>query len=86
MTLDNRPKKLLLKGVKDEHLQAVRDWYEVSIVVVVSIHCSDFCVKTTGQLDSVDVQEGEGVIVAFKTRSAAEQVDLVFSVLQSLRY
>ncbi|XP_006454808.1 hypothetical protein AGABI2DRAFT_198413 [Agaricus bisporus var. bisporus H97] len=56
MTLDNRPKKLLLKGAKDEHLQAVRDWYE-----------------TTGQLDSVDVQEGEGVVVAFKTRTAAEQ-------------
>ncbi|KAF9451768.1 hypothetical protein P691DRAFT_662379 [Macrolepiota fuliginosa MF-IS2] len=30
MSLDNRPKKLLLKGAKSEHLQAVRDWYETT--------------------------------------------------------
>ena len=29
MTLDNRPKKLLLKGVKSEQIQAVKDWYQV---------------------------------------------------------
>jgi RNA-binding protein 26 len=30
MTLDNRPKKLLVKGVGEDGLQAVRDWYEVT--------------------------------------------------------
>ena len=29
MTLDNRPKKLLLKGVKNEQIQTVKDWYQV---------------------------------------------------------
>lgn len=29
MKLDNRPKKLLLRGVSSDGLQAVRDWYEV---------------------------------------------------------
>lgn len=29
MKLDNRPKKLLIKGVADDSVQAVRDWYEV---------------------------------------------------------
>ena len=31
MKLDLRPKKLLLKGVSGDSVQAVRDWYEVSI-------------------------------------------------------
>jgi len=30
MKLDNRPKKLLIKGVSDNNVQAVRDWYEVT--------------------------------------------------------
>ena len=30
MKLDNRPKKLMIKGAPQEGLQAVRDWYEVS--------------------------------------------------------
>lgn len=29
MKLDNRPKKLLVKGVDEGHIQALRDWYEV---------------------------------------------------------
>lgn len=29
MKLDNRPKKLLVKGVSEENSQALRDWYEV---------------------------------------------------------
>ena len=32
MKLDNRPKKLLVKGASAESLQAVRDWYEVRTV------------------------------------------------------
>lgn len=29
MKLDNRPRKLLVKGVREDSLQALRDWYEV---------------------------------------------------------
>lgn len=29
MKLDNRPKKLIIKGADADQLQAVRDWYEV---------------------------------------------------------
>ena len=29
MKLDNRPKKLLVKGIREDALQALRDWYEV---------------------------------------------------------
>ncbi|KAI0082217.1 hypothetical protein K474DRAFT_1634213 [Panus rudis PR-1116 ss-1] len=56
LTLDNRPKKLLVKGVNSEQIQAVKDWYE-----------------TTGQLESVETIDGGDVLVAFKTRSGAEQ-------------
>ena len=31
MKLDNRPKKLLVKGASPESTQAVRDWYEVRV-------------------------------------------------------
>lgn len=31
MKLDNRPRKLLLKGVNDEGIQTVKDWYAVSL-------------------------------------------------------
>jgi len=30
MKLDNRPKKLMVKGVKEDSTQAVRDWYETT--------------------------------------------------------
>ncbi|KAJ7706444.1 hypothetical protein B0H17DRAFT_1037241 [Mycena rosella] len=30
MKLDNRPKKLIVKGVKEDSTQAVRDWYETT--------------------------------------------------------
>jgi RNA-binding protein 26 len=30
MKLDNRPKKLLVKGVSEDGVQAVRDWYETT--------------------------------------------------------
>ena len=31
MKLDNRPKKLVIKGAPQEALQSVRDWYEVRV-------------------------------------------------------
>lgn len=33
MKLDNRPKKLLVKGVREEGAQALRDWFEVRFIV-----------------------------------------------------
>ena len=30
MKLDNRPKKLLVKGVNEAQVQAVKDWYETT--------------------------------------------------------
>lgn len=56
MKLDNRPKRLLVKGVTAEKLQGVRDWYEA-----------------VGTLESVDTLDNGDVVVAFKTRGAAEQ-------------
>lgn len=37
MKLDNRPKKLLVKGVTGDQVQSVRDWYEVSVQVSVRV-------------------------------------------------
>jgi RNA-binding protein 26 len=39
MKLDNRPKKLLVKGVHEDGSQALRDWYEVRDLFS-SIHIS----------------------------------------------
>lgn len=38
MKLDNRPKKLLIKGVNEEGTQALRDWFEVRIHIWFSKH------------------------------------------------
>jgi RNA-binding protein 26 len=59
MKLDNRPKKLLIKDVESDSVQAVRDWYEAG-----------------GQVDAVETLENGDVVVAFRTRAAAEQVCL----------
>ena len=34
MKLDNRPKRLLVKGAGEEHAQAVREWYNVSLCLL----------------------------------------------------
>ncbi|KAH8835399.1 hypothetical protein DL96DRAFT_1520014 [Flagelloscypha sp. PMI_526] len=56
--LDNRPKKLLIKGVAPEStdLQPLRDWYE-----------------TTGGLDSLDRLDDGTIVASFKSRDSAEQ-------------
>lgn len=41
MTLDNRPKRLLVKGVSSENEQALRDWYEVGSPVYINQNGSD---------------------------------------------
>jgi RNA-binding protein 26 len=78
MKLDNRPKKLLVKGVGEEHLQTLRDWYEVCNSLFSSFLAAfvnaEFFEQTTGQLDSVERAESNTYIVSFKSRSAAEMV------------
>ena len=79
MKLDNRPKKLLVKGVDEGHTQALRDWYEVRVVPlsipIRDCSCCYGCFQTTGQLDNVDLADNSSgaYIVSFKSRSAAEQ-------------
>ncbi|KAG6845674.1 hypothetical protein H0H87_005881 [Tephrocybe sp. NHM501043] len=58
MKLDNRPKKLLVKGVREEGLQALRDWYETT--------------GQMDSLDRIDSGSGD-IVVTFKSRAAAEQ-------------
>ncbi|PPQ67018.1 hypothetical protein CVT24_011312 [Panaeolus cyanescens] len=57
MKLDNRPKKLLVKGVSEENTQTLRDWYETTGQLE-SVEPSD---------------TDKTYIVSFRTRSAAEQ-------------
>ncbi|KAF7319960.1 hypothetical protein MKEN_00779900 [Mycena kentingensis (nom. inval.)] len=58
MKLDNRPKKLLVKGVKEDGVQAVQDWYETTGQVQ----------------SVAPVDDGSGdILVSFFSRAAAEQ-------------
>ena len=41
MKLDNRPKKLLVKDVGEEHVQTMKDWFEVSIDIIFLILNTD---------------------------------------------
>ncbi len=78
MKLDNRPKKLVVKGASPESTQAVRDWYEVRTVVWIRDigACFDDCwrVQTTGQVESVETLDSGDILVSFRSRAAAEQV------------
>jgi RNA-binding protein 26 len=56
MKLDNRPKKLLVKGVGEDHLQALKDWYET----------------TGQLESVEPAAESSAYIVSFKSRSVAE--------------
>jgi len=65
MKLDNRPKKLLVTGVKEDELQKLKDWYE----------------PTGGLEGVERVTEGgepDVWVVSFKSRGAAEQVRIPF--------
>ncbi|KAF9521544.1 hypothetical protein CPB83DRAFT_801313 [Crepidotus variabilis] len=60
MKLDNRPKKLFVKGVSDEHAQALRDWYETTG-------------QLESMEPSMETGTPTAYIATFKSRSAAEQ-------------
>ena len=77
MKLDNRPRKLLVKGVPEESVEVAQNWYGVRI--------SDFSptsspvvesggLQTTNGVDGVERLANGDLIVSFKTRSSAEQV------------
>ncbi len=86
MKLDNRPKKLVVKGASPESTQAVRDWYEVRAVVWIRDvgACSDdsWRVQTTGQVESVETLDSGDILVSFRSRAAAEQVRDMVLVLK----
>ena len=81
MKLDNRPRKLLIKGVpvNDEAVQLVRNhyqvgWSSISLMELISLHCAFN--QNMGNLESFWTQ-GDGEVVAqFWSRSAAEHVRL----------
>lgn len=58
MKLDNRPKKLLVKGVHEDGSQALRDWYETT--------------GQLESVESTEFEDG-AYLVSFKSRAAAEQ-------------
>ena len=76
MKLDNRPKKLVVKGVREDALPTLRQWYEVRTIPQRSLPRIQvlFSLQTPGQLDSVDFVGDDEVLVGFRTRAAAEQV------------
>jgi len=58
MKLDNRPKKLLVKGVHEDGSQALRDWYETT--------------GQLESVESAEFEDG-AYLISFKSRAAAEQ-------------
>ena len=77
MKLDNRPRKLLVKGVPEESVEVAHNWYGVRI--------SDFSTtpsfvtenehrQTTNGVENVERLTDGDLVVSFKTRSSAEQV------------
>ena len=74
MKLDNRPKKLLVKGVREDAVPALREWYEVGMEAHLGSHVLKHFFQASGQVDSVDAVGDDEVLVGFRTRAAAEQV------------
>jgi len=75
MKLDNRPKKLLVKDVRGEHVQALRDWFEVYPFLRLAVsQLIKVLRQTTGHVDSLETVGSGDIIIAFKSRAAAEQV------------
>ena len=77
MKLDNRPKKLLVKGVREDAVPALREWYEVGMEAHLGSHVLKHFCQASGQVDSVDAVGDDEVLVGFRTRSAAEQVRIL---------
>jgi RNA-binding protein 26 len=79
MKLDNRPRKLLVKGVPEESAEVAQNWYGVRIFFSAppwfAVHSKGL--QTTNGVENVSRLADGDLIVAFKTRSSAEQVRAV---------
>ena len=64
MKLDNRPKKLVLKGVGADALEHAKNWYQVSNPTL-SPYSTLMCMQSTGQLDTVETTD-DGTVYAFQ--------------------
>ena len=77
MKLDNRPRKLLVKGVPEESVEVAENWYGVRISdfsPIPSFVAEDGHLQTTNGVENIERLANGDLIVSFKTRSSAEQV------------
>ena len=77
MKLDNRPRKLLVKGVPEESVEVAENWYGVRISdlsPIPSFVAENGRLQTTNGVENVERLASGDLIVSFKTRSSAEQV------------
>ena len=82
MKLDNRPRKLLVKGVPEESVEVAQNWYGVRIYLFSprqSFSLSEGS-QTTNGVESVERLASGDLIITFKTRSSAEQVCEIYSI------
>ena len=86
MKLDNRPRKLLVKGVPAESVEVAQNWYGVRIssrpTPCFAIESENL--QTTNGVESVERLADGDLIVCFKNRSSAEQVRRILFDLSSL--
>jgi len=77
MKLDNRPRKLLVRGVPEESVEVAQNWYGVRVFCfspTPSLVIENESSQTTNGLDNVERLADGDLIVSFKTRNSAEQV------------
>ena len=76
MKLDNRPRKLLVKGVPEESAEVAQNWYGVRIFPspTPGFGVESEGLQTTNGVENMERLADGSLVVAFKTRSSAEQV------------
>ena len=82
MKLDNRPRKLLVKGVPEESVEIAQNWYGVRIsrfLPTQSLLLSEG-LQTTNGLETVERLSNGDLVVSFKTRTSAEQVSRFYLI------
>ena len=83
MKLDNRPRKLLVKGVPAESVEVAQNWYGVrtsSSRPAPNFVIESESLQTTNGVESVERSADGDLVICFKTRSSAEQVRRVLLV------
>ena len=78
MKLDNRPRKLLVKGVPEGSVEVAQNWYGVRVSFRSPTPREGLSLRegsqTTNGVEGVERMENGDLILSFKTRSSAEQV------------